>query len=74
LDEVYGLSKILDLDRLVKEWNYGYSVDMSPAQGNNNGGSGSSIKGGDSGKGSNNGGSGGLKVSDFKLDTELHIH
>lgn len=29
LDEIYGLSKILDLDKLGKEWHYGMSIGVA---------------------------------------------
>ena len=29
LDEIYGLSKILDLDKLGKEWHYGMGIDAA---------------------------------------------
>ena len=47
LDEIYGLSKILDLDKLGKEWHYGMGInaaqqrqqDMIGSGGGGNGGS-----------------------------------
>ena len=33
LDEIYGLSKILDLDKLGKEWHYGMGIGQD--NGNN---------------------------------------
>jgi hypothetical protein len=36
LDEIYGLSKILDLDKLGKEWHYG--IGQGNCSGNGSGG------------------------------------
>lgn len=37
LDEIYGLSKIIDLDKLDKEWHYGMGTNMNGS--GSNGGS-----------------------------------
>lgn len=56
LEEIYGLSKILDLDKLVKEWHY----DMSIGRGDGNN------------TNMNGGGNGGFNLKDFKLDDKLN--
>ena len=34
LDEIYGLGKIMDLERLGKEWHYGMGTNMNDSGSN----------------------------------------
>jgi len=56
LDEIFGLSKIIDLDKLGKEWHYGMGTNMN-GNGSNDG---------------NYGSSNGYGSKDFKLDIKLN--